>query len=318
MIAQTKAALKQRVQRWVRSRSQPGIPQQLGASNLYILPSGFGWAYAAILLTIATGAINYQLNPAFLFVFLLMIIGLIGMWETHRNLKGLSIRCLEIDDTEQGLPAKVTLLLTGEKAIRFALYFSFDDGEPVKLEKLTQAGEETIITLPTLRRGRFKLPTIKIHSYYPLGLYRAWGYAYFDIEYYIYPQAKSPGFWPETSAGQNKHQKAADKAGDDELHELKSVASPWAQASHIAWKISARGQGWYLKTMTSPAGENWFFRIEDLKENNIELNLQQLSYWIQTAEQSGHLYGLELNGKSIELNHGEQHMSDCLRQLAIY
>ena len=318
MITHVRHALRQRVQRWARSRSQSGSLQQLGKRNLYILPSGFGWAYAFIVLSIGTGAINYQLNPAFLFVFILMFIGLVDMWETHHNLKGLSIRCLDIEDTQQGQPAKVTLLVSCENAARFTLYFCFEQGEPVKLEHLTADGGEVVIPLQATKRGRFKLPMIKIFSYFPLGLFRAWGYTFFDVEYYIYPQPVSPGFWPETSSGQNKQQNAADQPGDDELYELKSVTSPWAQASHIAWKISARGQGWFLKTMTSPAGENWLFRIEDLSGKDVELNLQQLSYWIQTAEESGHLYGLDINGTLIEVNRGPDHMRDCLRQLAIY
>ena len=141
---------------------------------------------------------------------------------------------------------------------------------------------------------------------------------YFNMDYYVYPQGVSAGFWPENYGDQSQQQHSGHFSGDDELYELKSVASPWAQASHIAWKISARGQGWYLKTMTVSSGENWIFRIEDLAGGDIELNLQQLSYWIQTAEQEGHLYGLELNGERIEISHGKHHMAYCLRQLASY
>ncbi len=106
--------------------------------------------------------------------------------------------------------------------------------------------------------------------------------------------------------------------GDDELYEIKNIDNPWIQPGRVAWKISARGQGWFLKSMQSAAGENWMFRMEDLPEQDIELSLCQLSYWIQEAEKNRKSYGLELNGLQTIISHGEEHLQRCLRLLAGY
>jgi len=311
------AMFRQWLQRWIQARNPVSNPRHLTARTIFILPSAFGWAYGIVFVTITTGAVNYQLNAAFLLVFLLLIIGLLSMWETHHNLQGLTIQCLAVENTQQGQPARVRLLLTGKKSMRQAVIFCFREGEPVKLQQLAADGDQIVLSVQTPQRGCFQLPLLQIYSYYPLGIFCAWSYARFNIEYYVYPQAMFPGFWPATTAGQNLQQSGS-FMGDEELYELKSVTSPWNQPGRIAWKVSARGQGWYLKTMTSPAGENWLFRIEDLIGNDIELNLQQLSYWIQQAEQLGHRYGLQLRGAHTEISQGEQHMQDCLRQLATY
>lgn len=309
--------LKQRWQKWIKKRHPKHNPQQLSTNQIYILPSIFGLGFAVVLLSIGIGAINYQVNPAFFFVFLLMIIGFSSMWESHRNLKGLTIQCLPIDDTEEGKPVKIALHIKGSGIPRYALWFSFKQGDVVKLEQLPVEGKQVLLPLPTDHRGAFEIPPIKIESFYPLGLFHVWSYAYFNVSYYVYPEAISPDFWPEVRHGEAqklyKH-----LAGDEELYELKNIENPWVQPSRIAWKISSRKQGWYLKNMSNPAGESWVFRIDDLPHQDIESNLRHLSYWIQSAEQKGHAYGLDQKGTQIEISHGENHMRYCLRQLATY
>ncbi|AHE68034.1 DUF58 domain-containing protein [Legionella oakridgensis] len=317
-MIQLKTRLTQQLQNWIKKRSPSGNPQCLSSRHLYILPSAFGWGYVIVLLTLGIGAINYQLNPAFLLIFLMMIIGILNLWQNHRNLQGLCIRCLAVDDAEQGQPANIKLLLSVEAEHRYALFLAFEESSIVHVEKISKEEQMIFLALKTPHRGHFKLPPLKIYSNYPLGLSRVWSYLYFDISYYVYPLAVSPGFWPAPADNSIKTSPLLYPTGDEELHELKSVINPWIQTSRIAWKISARGQGWYLKQMTSPGGEHWLFRLEELPSEDIEKRLQQLSYWIQTAEQLGHRYGLELNGTRIPLGAGKTHMQTCLRQLAMY
>ena len=170
--------IRQRLQRWAKARNKSGNPQHLTPRNVYILPSAFGWAYGIVLLSIITGAVNYQLNPAFIFTFVLMIIALLSMWETHRNLKGLSILLLAIEDTQQNHSVKVHLMLSCDKPIRFGLNFCLEGGEPVRVEQLSQ-GTQMTLPLATAQRGMFKLPALKIHSYFPFGLFCTWSYAIF-------------------------------------------------------------------------------------------------------------------------------------------
>lgn len=305
-------------QQWVKKRSSFSNPQHLTSKRIYILPSAFGWLYGFVIITITIGAINYQLNTAYFFVFLLAIIALLSMWQTHQNIKDISIQCMQIDDVEQGHPAKVTLFIYSKDQPRYALIFSYKKGEVVTLEHTPAKGGKIILPIATPARGKFKLPPIKIYSYYPLGIFRVWTYLYFDLEYYVYPAARSPGFWPNAITQQSQQENLMYHPGEDELYELKSVDNPWVQASRIAWKISARGQGWYLKTLTSPAGEYWLFSLDALKTRDIETDLQHLSYWIQTADQQRQAYALELGDNITKFAFGAEHRKHCLRKLAVY
>jgi uncharacterized protein (DUF58 family) len=316
------ASIHKKINKWLQHRIKTRTFKQktskINVDEILILPSGFGFACSAVIITIAIGAINYQVNTAFLLVFLGVGLGILCIWETHKNLKGLSIQCLPIEDVQAGQPAQVALLIQAKESARFSIEFSLQAGESVKLERLSKEDVTLVLAIPTKHRGHFQLPIIKIYTFFPLGIVHAWSYLFFDRDFYVYPQPVPPGYWPKPNEDLNKPDQSIHQIGDDDLYELKSVKNPWVQSGRIAWKVSARGQGWFLKIMTSPIGENWIFRIEDLALGDIELNLQQLSYWIQTAEEQGHLYGLELNGELTEMNHGAHHMKICLRRLATY
>ena len=310
--------LKNKFQQWVKKRAASGNPQTLKSKQIYILPSGFGVAFITVLITLAIGAINYQLNPGFMLAFFMVSLTLLAMWESHRNVKGLMIKCFAIKDTEQGKSARISFFIRHEKPQSYGLSFSFPGSDDISVESVTNKGTTIHLPLQTPIRGRFILPPLTVKSTFPLGLFNVWSTLFFEVEYYVYPAALSPGFWPEKDAALNESHDLSYRVGEEELYELKSVANPWIQTGRIAWKISARGQGWYLKTMTSPTGENWLFRIEDTASENVEINLQQLSYWLQTAEKQGHAYGLALNGSQTVISHGKEHLHDCLRQLATY
>ena len=301
---------------WVKQRAFAVNPQKFDAGNLYILPSAFGWAYALVVISLFFCAINYQVSSVFLLTFLLAVAGMLSAWEAHFNLKGLSVNSISIEDACQNEAIKVVLWVTLEQQSCYALEYYFPNQDAIKIEKIPAEGAQVILWLPVNERGCFHLPRITFCSYFPLGLFRVWGYIYFDEEYYVYPRSVSPGFWPSTWLDNGN--RPSQVPGNEEVYELKAVSDPWIQPSRIAWKIAARGQGWYIKTLMSPEGNCCLFRIEDLPITELEQSLQNLSFWLQTAEQRGYIYGLELKGERTPISQGFAHLTYCLRKLATY
>lgn len=316
MIAQLKRSTQTYWEQWFKKRAKITNPQILASNNVYILPSGFGWIYGLLLLTLFTGAINYQISTAFLMTFLLGVVGLVSAWEAHANLKDLSIQFIAIEDARQGAPAQLTLLIQTQNKTRFGLEFQLAKQPKVRLEKIPPEGIQLILPIETTQRGYFALPRIVISSLFPFGIFRVWSYAYFDQHYFVYPQPVDPGFWPQPAAHENL--KKRNSAGDEEIYDLKQVETPWSQPSLIAWKIAAKGQGWFLKNRDSTEGEYWLFKLTDLHSDSIERRLQHLSYWLHEAEEQRHVYGLELNHSPTAFSRGSDHLQHCLRQLARY
>lgn len=316
MIKHLKQRLETYWKTWFNKRNPKGNPQRLTSHNVYILPAPFGVVYGIVLITLFTGAINYQISAVFLMTFLLGVIGLVSAWETHANLKDLSIQLINIKDAELGSPALVTLLIQANHKARFNLEIYINNNDKVHLAHIPIEGQQIVLPIRTNKRGYFLLPRITLASTYPFGLFSAWGYAYYDQYYYVYPQSLSPGYWPEPTSLLNLGH--VDKQGHEDFYDLKAVNTPWTQPNLIAWKIAAKNQGWYLKMMESNEGDFWIFKLSDLPTQDIEINLQHLSYWLHEAEVSGNLYALELNQNLTALDHGEHHLHQCLQQLATF
>ncbi|MGQ3887683.1 hypothetical protein ACQUW5_01470 [Legionella sp. CNM-1927-20] len=308
--------LLNKIDKWFKARNQKGNPQEFGSKNIYIVPSAFGWAYAFVLITLFTAAINYQISLIFLMVFLLSLIGMGSAWEAHANLKGLALKLLAIDDTEEESLARIHLSIQPNKKMRYCLSLQCRQQEPIAIEEAQLDAFKFILPLKTRQRGCFKLPSIKITSFYPLGLFKVWSYAYFDEQFYVYPKPVFPGFWPTPVSVLDKNQVAL--AGDNEVYDLRQVENPWAQPNLIAWKIVAKEQGWYIKTMDSTKGDYWLFQLQDLPAMDLEGKLRYLSYWLQAAEANNDLYSLKLGMLTTKFSHGKLHLQQCLRQLATY
>jgi uncharacterized protein (DUF58 family) len=316
VIASLRIRVNKNWDRWVKRRNSPGNPQVIDSRNLYILPTGFGWAYGIMVFTLLIGSINYQINLIFLMTFILAIIGMVSACEAHGNLLNLSIKFIDAEDVQQGSPTKITLLAEVADKNRFGFGISVASQSEIRLESIPPVGVQIIVPIETHARGYFQLPRISITSIFPFGIFRVWSYAYFNEYYYVYPQPVNPGFWPAPSLDQNKQKKYAE--GDEDFYDLKQVANPWTAPKHISWKIAAKGLGWYLKRMHSNEADHWLFKLDDLPAADIELKLQHLSYWLHAAEENGFIYGLQFAGSSTSFARGKQHLQDCLRQLALY
>lgn len=303
--------------RWLSRRHPQHNRLQLSSKQVYILPSSFGWAYALVVLTIGLGSVNYQLNAGFFFVFLLLVLGFYSLWQTHANLNQLIIECLPISDTEAGKPLELTLNIKSQHNSRFAIWFSFSDQNKTLLETLSSSSTLLTLTLPTRSRGFYKLPIVKVDTFYPFNLFHVWSYLHFDAHYFVYPKATSPGFWPEKMATSRSDGNQL-IMGDEEVFEFKRTQNPWLQPSHIAWKLSSKTDYWLVKEMASPQKKEWLFQLNSSLTPDIERALSNMSYWIHQAEQLQHPYGIELNGIRTEIAHGAQHLQMCLRKLATF
>lgn len=183
-------------EQWIKKRNPAGNPQHLGARNIYILPSGFGWIYGLMVLTLFSGAINYQISTVFLMTFLLAVVGLVSAWEAQANIKGLTIKLISIEDAPLGKPAQITFLIHSNSKIRFGLDLQPEKQAKTRLEKIPVEGLHFILPIETTQRGCFAVPPITISSLFPFGIFRVWSYVFFDEQYYVYPQPLSPGFSP--------------------------------------------------------------------------------------------------------------------------
>lgn len=307
--------LKRRLFRWQDDGSGTFT---LGQRRIFILPSKAGLLFAAALLVMLLGAINYQLALGHALVFLLAGLGLSGMIHTFRNLHGLQITPGQCPAVFAGDTAYFELILENTRpAPRHTLCFVTGDAETVT--RLAGLGSQRIrLPVAAVQRGWLHLPRIRLYSRYPLGLFTAWSYLQPDLRCLVYPQPIiSPLPTPnavQRPGGDGQH------GGDDDFAGLK--ARQTEPLHHVAWKASARSPDdaallvkQFAGTSPSQISLDWQSTDPALPT---ETRLSILTGWVLEAEAQGLDYRLQLPGQTFPASHGPVQRSRCLEALALY
>jgi hypothetical protein len=115
MFGSLKKSLQSRLRRWVRKRhGRDPDPMTLTSRRIYILPTGLGVAYAAMIFAMFLGAMNYSNNLALGLAFMLGALGLTAMHYAHRNLANLRIAAAGTDPVFAGEPAHFNIALENQ------------------------------------------------------------------------------------------------------------------------------------------------------------------------------------------------------------
>jgi len=164
------AELQRQLFRW---RSDGTAPLRLSQRRIFILPTRAGLLFAAALLAMLTGAINYNLALGHALVFLLVGLALTGMVHAFRNLHGLRIapgRCVPVF---AGEVAYFPLHLSNDRnAPRLALDLrAGDESRSVTSAVAAHGLSEIAVPVAAVRRGWLDLPRTRLATTYPLGLF---------------------------------------------------------------------------------------------------------------------------------------------------
>ncbi len=206
--------------------------------RLYIVPTGFGLAYACMLLAMLVGGLNYGNNLALLLTFVLAAAGWVAMHQAHANLQGL---VGTLSGTAQTAAAEGPIdfhltLRTTDGVARMDIEIDGPargalPGPPVVS---VAAGQTT--HLHWTQPASSGLRRVRLATRYPLGLFRAWTWLHpapaAPPPANTLPSLTRPGDAGELPA-------SASTAGDGDIVSLR----PWRAGDGwrgVAWRASAR------------------------------------------------------------------------------
>ncbi len=307
--------------RWaLRVPTPETAPIILTQRRVYVLPTRSGMAYAAALIVILLGAMNYNLSLGYALVFLLGGLGVVTILHTFRNLAHTVIRPGRAEPVFAGEPAHFEIALENQRQeLRSSIRLFIDDDEPVEIDVPPAAAATAILPRPSLRRGWLPLPRITIETTWPLGLIRAWSYAAPDLRCMIYPNpaAEAP---PLPYGGDSAQGTTRDGSGRDDFAGLRDhqLADP---PRHIAWKAVARQSDGPLLTKLfsgATAQRVWLDWDELAPEIDLETRLAILARWMLDAEAAGLAWGLRLPGQRLDPASGPSQLAAGLRALALH
>ena len=311
--------LPQSLQRWAegrlpsltRYRHTESLPIELHRRRIYIVPTGFGLGFSALLLVMLVGALNYSNNSALLLTCLLGAASAASMLVAFRALNGLRLErvrgshaiageSMELVFTFQShRPRSAIRLDIGECSVAFAM-----DG---------RLATEAKLHFPTERRGWQPLPRLRLWSSWPLGMFRAWSWLHPDQAVLVWPRAEASGPPPHAPADDAHHMRLH---RGDELATLRDYQAGDPQR-HIAWKASARHDKLLVKDFEQPRRQpQWQLDWRQLRGMDDESRIARLARWLNEAQSQRYSYSLWLPGNEIGSGHGPLHYTRCMDALA--
>lgn len=171
-----RASLARRLAQLARPRAAEVLPVQLDRRRVYVLPTGFGLFYAALVLAMALGALNYNNNPALLMALLLGATAMSSLIFAHLQLSGLRMDAVSADPVHAGESLMLHIALSARDG-RLRRGLRLDGAETAAFAPAMSA-EGTVVELglPTQRRGWHDIGRLRVSTTQPLGLARAWSW----------------------------------------------------------------------------------------------------------------------------------------------
>jgi uncharacterized protein (DUF58 family) len=318
------ASLTQRWSRWISKRLPPQKQITLSHKGIFILPSGFGLVWIGLIVLLYLFGTNYQNNLVIGLSLLLASVFHTCIIYSYKNLAGLTFNAVTPPQgyAEDSMPFPI--MLTGHTRQnnpdtthqQICLQFSYQRHVRVK-----QMHEQTIAIVPfeQPKRGKLNPGRIKVSSYFPLGLCRAWSYVDLDIHHVIFakPEMCDIELVSHISDNDNHNEHGKLRPGVDDYKGLRSYI-PGESLKQVAWKKWAQGKGMLSKEFAEPEGLPVWLTLANTSGNDIEHKLSKLAWQVDKLSQSQQIFGLILDEHIINQQTGEAHRVACHTAIATY
>jgi uncharacterized protein (DUF58 family) len=311
--------LRDRIGDWIFPLKGPESgPVHLTQRRVYILPTSAGLMFAVTLMLMLIGSINYNLALGYGLAFLLAGTGIVSILHTWRNLAHVRLRAGKSEPAFLGDVARFRILVDNPGQVpRISLSIAFRDRPPVCFDVPAAATAEVEVAVTAARRGLFLPGRIRIYTTYPLGLFHAWANVELDLACIVYPRPE-PGIVPLPQPVSASGDGSASGTGDEDFSGLRNYHAG-DPPKRIAWKATARGQGFFTKQFSGSSGaETWLDYAATPEALGVEGRLSRLARWVVDAHVAGYRYGLRLPGTELALGAGETQRTRALEALALF
>ena len=294
----------------------------LNQRRVFALPTSAGLLFAAMLIALLLGSINYTLSLGFGLTFLMASIAWIAMFYTFRNLAHLRLQPARVEPVFAGEIAQFHVVLSNRNSFdRYALRMVADaELAPVYADPPARGTTTVAVPVRIVRRGWQPMPRITLESTFPLGLWRTWAYWQPDLRVLAYPMPAPAGVPLPVTQTDGSEGAIHGGPGSEDYAGIRSYAAG-DPIRHLAWKAMARAPSGELLTKLFDGGgkrELWLELSSLPAHLDLEAALSRLARWVLECESDDIRYGLRMGAVRIEPDHGEAHRDRCLTALAVY
>jgi len=257
-------------------------------------------------------AINYQSSLVYLLVFVLGSIFLLSIWLCFFNMQGLVIRVSHIQPVEAGSPVKVKLEASTAGKERSGFYAALD-GESAQYWPMEERSTLDLSGSKYLR-GVYELPAVRLDTFFPFGLIRAWTWMWFDAKLLVYPKPVEP---PVVEGGVGDQEKGERRRAGEELGDAREYQSG-DNMRRILWRNYARREELIVRSRESVASQPVMLDWDAYSCFGTELALSYMCFDVLKLYRDNQEFALVMPNTEIPLGAGEAHRDRCLAALAGY
>ncbi len=283
-----------------------------------LVPTWNGAGLALLLFGTWYSAASQANGAAYLFLFVLMGVGLVSSVHTWMNLRDWSVTLEQPEPAFAGqeVACPVEGVNTSRRS-RYALQLMFSRSNSAFFHELGPGkAARTELRFVAPRRGRHKINRLRAFTSYPLGFFKGSRWIGVDQTYLVYPSPSGNEPLPLSPQSGTVTHDGITREGDD-FAGARAYRVGESQR-HIDWKAVARGQPLLVKQFAGDLDEKIQLDWDALPRLGREARLSQLALWVIKAERSQCLYGLKVPGTDIAPGRGEAHYHRCLAALAVF
>lgn len=329
--------------------------------RIYILPTQFGSYFILVIFILFLMSLSYGHSLAITGTFLFVSIVVMSTFYTNYNLSGIRFKANEKSKTYRPLS-----LFKGEDLVlkfknlskkpRPDLRFDLEVKRGQSLYKISgfksftkvqdhKVVFKTIYQNRSLKRGVYKIQSLKVSSHFPFGLFGAWSYLQLkdrkeNLEFFLYPEPIKP---PDTRRAylisdldNESDKKGADQKLGEDLYENLSnreVGDHFFEhrlhkesegLRRVDWKMYARTHELYIKNYSSddqeeiPLNERILNR-RDYQQYPLESQLSFLCFRVMQMSKMDLPYSLILDSEEEPVwGRGKEFEKACLLRLCLF
>ncbi|UDL03273.1 DUF58 domain-containing protein [Marinobacter sp. CA1] len=309
-------SVRKRWQGWVNRRIPRSDTQQFVQNNIFILPTGVGVVFGLLLVVMLLTGINYQNSLIYLMTFILGVVFVAAMHQTHRNLSGLQLTLVQTGEGYAG--DKIPFVFRGTRSKEATLALELRYHDQVLAQQHIQPGESQDMTLlaRSSLRGYLVMDRVRVETRFPFGLLKAWSWIRPSTAAVVYPRPLLPPESPIAEGDDGEADARITSDGQDHVD-----IRPWRQgdlSQRVLWKRYARTGDMVIAEWSGQQGRPDWLDYDAFPGVEQELRLSYLTALVQQKLGADEAFGLKLPGEFIAPDTGPAHGARCLRALAVF
>lgn len=293
---------------------------EIGRKQLYILPTKMGWYFALIMASLFGIAVKFDNQAAFMMLFLLISIALLGMLYTNNNVLGLRVSAQDSKAVFLGAQAEFPVTVQNPSKNRRHAVWLVCGGYHQVLELEPDQNAKVTIKLPTVQRGYLNCDPICLTSQFPLGIFFCWSKQFkTNKTSLVYPQPLNlvPLNMDNHAEGKQEDNQTLNQ-GTEDFRGMKQYQEG-DRIRDIHWPSVAKTNKLVTREYDSKSPSTINISWKALPPGmSIEDKLSQLCFWVVESEKEGVKYQLEMPNNTVEYDSGSAHLHKCLKILAIW